>query len=85
VEDLFVGLNTIAKRLLIGIDAAVTNEILRDISDAWDAWTTGEVAESYTRIDHALRTAEDLRSSGVLPDSRATALLSLGHTLMNRF
>jgi uncharacterized membrane protein len=85
VEDLFVGLNTIAKRLLIGIDAAVTDEILRDISDAWDAWTTGEVAESYTRIDHALRTAEDLRSSGMLPDSRAAALLSLGHTLMNRF
>ena len=85
VDDLFIGLNTIASRLLTGIDTAMANEIIRNISDAWNAWRTGDPAEAHTRIEHALRIAEDLRNSGMLPDNRATALLSLGNTLMNRF
>jgi hypothetical protein len=73
------------ERLLTGIDAAIANEIFGDISNARNAWRDGDLAAAYTRIADALRIAKDLRDSGVLPDNRATALLSLGETLINRF
>jgi probable HAF family extracellular repeat protein len=84
VEDLFIGLEAMAGRLLAGIDGSQARKALRDISRACDAWTDGDSKHASQRLEQALRAVEMLRRSGELSDVRATAVLSLGNTLAKR-
>jgi hypothetical protein len=84
VEDLFIGLEAIAGRLLAGIDGSQATKALRDISRAQDAWAEGDSKHAGQRLGQALRAVVMLNRSGKLSDVRATAVLSLGHTLADR-
>ena len=84
VEDLFIGLETIAGRLLAGIDDSQARKALRDISRAHGAWMDGDSKHASQRLDQALRAVVMLTRKGQLSDVRATAVLSLGHTLADR-
>jgi len=84
VEDLFIGLEAIAGRLLAGIDGSQAEKALRDISRARDAWTNGDSKRARQRLRQALDAIVKLNRSGELSDVRATAVLSLGNMLANR-
>jgi probable HAF family extracellular repeat protein len=84
VEDLFIGLEAIAGRLLAAIDASQAEEALRDISRARDGWTDGDSKRARRRLRQALDAMVKLNRSGELSDVRTTAVLSLGNTLANR-
>jgi probable HAF family extracellular repeat protein len=84
VEDLFIGLEAIAGRLLAGIDDSQAEKALRDISRARDEWTQGDSKHASQRLTQALRAVVKLNRSGELSDVRATAVLSLGNTLLDR-
>jgi uncharacterized membrane protein len=84
VEDLFIGLETIAGRLLAGIDDSQARKALRDISRAQAAWMDGDSKHASQRLDQALRAVVTLTRKGQLSDVRATAVLSLGNMLAGR-
>jgi len=84
VEDLFIGLEAIAGRLLAGIDGSQAEKALRDIFRARDAWTGGDSKRARQRLRQALDAMVKLNRSGELSDVRATAVLSLGNTLADR-
>jgi len=84
VEGLFIGLETIAGRLLAGIDDSQASKAIRDISRAHDAWMDGDSKHASQRLDQALRAVVMLTRKGQLSDARATAVLSPGSTLTDR-